>query len=155
MLGGPDFSRSSGGKFENMNQIPPPPPKKKRAAPQVEQLNPQNKRLVFLRLKFKFFVYVLAPSVGEVNSDGQRTEQAKANLDPRMGPRVDPRVRPREHPRQDPRGLISLFSGFSRTPTKAPAKRPTRASTEVSTKVSSQVVEVHLSCFHLFCSSAK
>ena len=34
-------------------------------------------------------------------------------------------------------------------------KRPTNASTEVHTKVSSQVVEVHLSCFHLFCSSAR
>ena len=42
----------------------------------------------------------------------------------------------------------------SRTPAKAPTKRPTKASTEVPTKVSSQVVEVHLSCFHLFCSSA-
>ena len=42
----------------------------------------------------------------------------------------------------------------SRTPTKAHTKRPTKASTEVPTKVSSQVVEVHLSCFHLFCWSA-
>ena len=32
-------------------------------------------------------------------------------------------------------------------------KRPTKVSTEVPTKVSTQVVEVHLSCFHLFCSS--
>ena len=30
----------------------------------------------------------------------------------------------------------------------------TKAPTKVPTKVSSQVVEVHLSCFHLFCSSA-
>ena len=46
-----------------------------------------------------------------------------------------------------------VFSS-SRTPTTGPTKRPTKASTEVPTKVSSQVVEVHLSCFHLFCSSA-
>ena len=31
---------------------------------------------------------------------------------------------------------------------------PTNASTEVLTKVASEVVEVHLSCFHLFCLSA-
>ena len=49
--------------------------------------------------------------------------------------------------------LMSLFQA-SRTPTKAPTKRPTKASTEVPTKTSSQVVEVHLFCFHLFCSSA-
>ena len=38
-------------------------------------------------------------------------------------------------------------------PTKAPTKCPTKASTEVPMKVSTQVVEVHLFCFHLFCSS--
>ena len=37
---------------------------------------------------------------------------------------------------------------------KAPTKRPTKESTEVPKKVSSQVVEVHQSCFHLFCSLA-
>ena len=46
-------------------------------------------------------------------------------------------------------GWFPLFQ-VSRTPT----KRPTKASTEVPMKMSSQVVEVHLSCFHLFCLSA-
>ena len=54
------------------------------------------------------------------NMFGRRTEQAKANLDPREAPRVRPRVdprvrprdRPRERPRQDTRGLI--FPVFSR-----------------------------------------
>ena len=58
----------------------------------------------------------------------RRTEQAKANLDPRVGPRVaprvDPRERPRERPRQDPRGLISLFSALRGLPRKLPRRRP-------------------------------
>ena len=61
---------------------------------------------------------------------GRRTEQAKANLDPRVGPRVGPRVaprvRPREPPREHPRGLISLFSALQGLPT----KHPTKVSTE-------------------------
>ena len=59
---------------------------------------------------------------------GRRTEQAKANLDPRVGPRVAPRAgprvdqrvrprdRPRERPRQDPRGLIFPVFSPTRTP---------------------------------------
>ena len=66
---------------------------------------------------------------------GRRTEQAKANLDPRVGPRVAvprvgprvaPRVRPREPPREHPRGLISLFQPFK----DSPRKHPTKVSTE-------------------------
>ena len=61
---------------------------------------------------------------------GRRTEQAKANLDPRVGPRVGPRVAPRvaprEPPREHPRGLISLFSALQGLPT----KHPTKVSTE-------------------------
>ena len=67
-------------------------------------------------------------------TNGRRTEQAKANLDPRVGPRVAPRVgprvaprvRPREPPREHPRGLISLFSALQGLPT----KHPTKVSTE-------------------------
>ena len=93
---------------------------------------------------------------------GRRTEQAKANLDPRVAPQVGPRVgprvdprdcpreRPREHPRQDPQGLTSLFSAPQRLPRKL--HETCHEGVHGSpTKVSSQVVKVHLSCFHLFC----
>ena len=49
-------------------------------------------------------------------------------------------------------GWFACFWPFN-SPTKAPTNCPTNTSTEVPTKVSSQLVEVHLSCFHLFCSS--
>ena len=66
---------------------------------------------------------------------GWRTEQAKANLDPRVGPRVGPRVaprvRPREPPRERTRGLISLFSALQGLST----KHPTKVSTEGPTSV--------------------
>ena len=52
-------------------------------------------------------------------------------------------------------GWFSLFSALQGPPTKAPTKRPTKAFMEVPMKVSTQVVRVHLSCFHLFCSSSK
>ena len=89
----------------------------------------------------------------QARKNGRRTEQAKANLDPRVGPRVAPRVgprvaprvRPRGLPREHPRGLISLFSALQGLPT----KHPTKVSTEGWT------VGVHLSCFHLFCSLTK
>ena len=66
--------------------------------------------------------------------NGRRTEQAKANLDPRVGPQVAPRVGPRVAPRaaprvlprEHPRGLISLFSALKGLPT----KHPTKVSTE-------------------------
>ena len=57
---------------------------------------------------------------------GRRTEQAKANLDPRVGPRehprVGPRVAPRVRPREHPRGLISLFSAFKDSPRNIPRR---------------------------------
>ena len=60
---------------------------------------------------------------------GRRTEQAKANLDPRVGPRVAPRVGPRVLPREHPRGLISLFSALQGLPTKHPTKMSTERPT--------------------------
>ena len=36
--------------------------------------------------------------------------------------------------------------------TKVPTKDPTRVSTEVPTKVSTTAVDLHMSCFHMFCS---
>ena len=43
---------------------------------------------------------------------------------------------------------------FSDLPLKKCPEHP-KASTEVPTKVSTQAVQVHLSCFHPFCSSTK
>ena len=58
----------------------------------------------------------------------RRTEQAKANLDPRVGPRVAPRVgpgvAPRVCPREHPRGPISLFSAFKDSPRNLPRRCP-------------------------------
>ena len=60
--------------------------------------------------------------------NGRRTEQAKANLDPRVGPRVaprvGPRVDPRDRPRERPRGSISLFSAPRKLPRNVPRRRP-------------------------------
>ena len=75
-----------------------------------------------------------SPSLPQKNSLDDATEQAKANLDPRVSPqvgprvapRVGPRVAPRVAPREHPRGLISLFSALQRLPT----KHPTKVSTE-------------------------
>ena len=68
------------------------------------------------------------PESLESLSSGRRTEQAKANLDPRVGPRVAPRVgpqvAPRVCPREHPRGLISLFSAFKDSPRNLPRRCP-------------------------------
>ena len=84
-----------------------------------------------------------------VDIDGRRTEQAKANLDPRVGPRVAPRVGPRVAPR-----VLPL-----RAPTRAdfPVFSPSRTLHETSHegvhgRAHEWTVGVHLSCFHLFCS---
>ena len=65
--------------------------------------------------------------------DGRRTEQAKANLDPRVcprvAPRVGPRVAPRVRPREHPRGMMSLFSALQGLPTKPPTKVSTEGPT--------------------------
>ena len=68
------------------------------------------------------------PADSRFEENGRRTEQAKANLDPRVPlgprvvPRVGPRVAPRVRPREPPRGLISLFSALQGLPTKHPTK---------------------------------
>ena len=68
---------------------------------------------------------VLYPSPG-LSDTGRRTEQTKANLDPRVGLRVGPRVAPRVGPRERPRGLISLFSAIQGLPRKLPQNVPRR-----------------------------
>ena len=66
------------------------------------------------------------------------------------GPTSGPTSAPTRSPTTGPTRVDFPVFSLSRTPTKC----PTKASTEVPTKVSSRVVEVHLSCFHVFCSSA-
>ena len=66
---------------------------------------------------------------------GRRTEQAKANLDPR----VCPRVCPRERPRQDTRGL--MFSAVQwlrrKLPRNVPRRRPRKCPRKCAVKWSS------------------
>ena len=67
------------------------------------------------------------------------------------GPTSAPTRSPTKPPRQDPRGLISLFSSLQGLPRKLPRNVPRRRHGSAH----ESVVEVHLSCFHLFCSSAR
>ena len=100
------------------------------------------------------------------NAIGRRTEQAKANLDPRVGPRVAPRVgprvdprvrprdRPRERPRQHPRGLISLFSALQGLPQKLPRNVPRRRPRKCPRKCPVKWSRFTCPVFTSFCSSA-
>ena len=113
-----------------------------------------------IHIRWRMLVAHDAPRVQKIACIlGRRRQRAgESEIRPTRGPRVDPRVRPRERPRH-PCDIthdvwFALFSALQGIPTKAPTKRPTKASTEAPTKVSSQAVEVHLSCFHLFCFSA-
>ena len=85
---------------------------------------------------------------------GALITQGKSRSDfqsPKIGKQTE-RGPPRDRPRERPTRLISLFSALQGLPRNLPRNVPRRRPTEVPTKASSQVVEVHLFCFHLFCS---
>ena len=75
---------------------------------------------------------------------------------PTSGPTSAPMRSPTRAPMTGPTRVDFPVFSPSRTPMNAPTKRPTKSEgiNRSAKEVSSQVVEVHLFCFHLFCSWA-